>query len=170
MFGKAKKRNNNLIAVSLYGRCVSMARSPEYYTMFAIQDKLLGRFEVLALHLFLILRRLKEEASPQARDISQELCDLFVADMDHSLRDARLSESKIDKSFKRFVEGFYGRLVAYDTGIDEGSLGQAIFRNIYDNDPVQRETGKKLTDRVSGLLATLRQQSDITNLNFSWRG
>lgn len=169
MFGKAKKRNNNLIAVSLYERCVVMTRNPEYYTMFAIQDKLLGRFEVLALHLFLILRRLKEDASSQAYDISQELCDLFVADMDHSLRNARLSESKIDKNFKRLVEGFYGRLVAYDTGIDEGSLGQAIFKNIYDNDPVQREIGLNLTDRVSCLLAILRQQNDITNLNFSWR-
>ncbi|MBW8310026.1 MAG: hypothetical protein K0M45_10420 [Candidatus Paracaedibacteraceae bacterium] len=143
-----------------------MARQPDYYTDFSIQDKVLGRFEALALHLFLMLRRLKEDASPIAQNISQEMCDLFVADMDHSLRNARLSESKIDKSFKRFVEGFYGRLVAYDKGLDEGTLEDAILKNVYDDDPAHLHLGKKMAVRMTNLLDGLRQQSDVINLNF----
>jgi cytochrome b pre-mRNA-processing protein 3 len=166
MFGKSNKRNNNLVAISLYEQCVSMARQPDYYTDFSIQDKVLGRFEVLALHLFLMLRRLKEDTSALSRDISQEICDLFVADMDHSLRDARLSESKIDKNFKRFVEGFYGRLVAYDKGLEEGALDAAILKNVYDDDQKYLPLGKQMAVRMTNLLDVLRQQTDVTNLNF----
>ncbi len=166
MFGKSSKRNNNLVAVSLYSHCVTMARQPDYYTDFSIQDKVLGRFEVLALHLFLMLRRLKEEATPLARDISQEMCDLFIADMDHSLRNARLSESKIDKNFKRFVEGFYGRLVAYDKGLDEEALEAVILKNVYEDDITHLHLVKKIAVRMTHLLDVLRQQSDVANLSF----
>ncbi|WP_198022247.1 ubiquinol-cytochrome C chaperone family protein [Candidatus Odyssella acanthamoebae] len=143
-----------------------MARHPDYYTDFSIQDKVLGRFEVLALHLFLMLRRLKEDTSPLSGDISQEICDLFVADMDHSLRNARLSESKIDKNFKRFIEGFYGRLVAYDKGLDEGALDAAILKNVYGDDQTYLQPGKQMAVRMTNLLDVLRQQPDVNNLNF----
>ncbi len=166
MFGKSPKINNNLVAVSLYNQCSLMTRCPEYYTIFSIEDKVFGRFEVLALQLFLMLRRLKEESSPEAQSISQEICNLFVADMDHSLRDVRLSELKIDKNFKRFIEGFYGRLVAYDAGLESSSLDQAILKNIYDNDHNYLQTAKKLADKATELLNILRQQSDINNLDF----
>lgn len=167
MFWKSKKKDDNLIAVKLYDRCVIMARQPEYYIDFTIQDKIFGRFEVLALHLFLLLRRLKEDNSKLAQEISQELCDLFVADMDHSLRNARLSERKIDKNFKRFVEGFYGRLVAYDTGLDDGSLTDAILRNVYQEDQQQFNMAQKLANKITDLLDGLRQETDITNLKFN---
>lgn len=167
MFGKSNKKNNNLIAVSLYQRCVDQARNPEYYTFFSIQDKILGRFEVLSLQLFVMLRRLKEDRSKLARDLSQQLCDLFVADMDHSLRDAHLTESKIDKSFKLLVEGFYGRLVAYDAGLDGDGIHAPILKNVYDDQDVNNVDAQKLTQRIMELLEGLRLQSDITHLNFN---
>ncbi|WP_010297056.1 ubiquinol-cytochrome C chaperone family protein [Candidatus Odyssella thessalonicensis] len=167
MFGKSPKINNYLAAVSLYQACVEKARDPRYYTDFSIEDQVLGRFEILSLQLFLMLRRLKEETSSVAKSLSQEICNLFVADMDHSLRNVRLSEKKIDKSFKRFIEGFYGRLVAYDEGLEEGSLDKAILKNIYDNNLAYQEIAKNLAEEATGLLNILRQQSNVNNLKFT---
>jgi cytochrome b pre-mRNA-processing protein 3 len=160
-------RDNQSGAAFLYTRCALKARDPEYYTHFAVHDTIFGRFEILVLHLFLILRRLKEDASLIAQDMSQELCDLFVTNMDQTLRTARLSEAKVDKTFKQFIEGFYGRLVAYDTGLEEAELDHAILKNVYGGDPAYRPTSQELAVKLTNLLTHLRRQPDVLRLTLT---
>lgn len=118
-------------AQDLYAFAVDLARQPFLYTDYKIPDTPEGRYELLVLHLFLILNRLKKE---NLKEVMQEICDLMVADMDHSLRDLRLSDLKIARQFKKFVEGFYGRLVAYDDALNSlnpDDLQTALLRNVY---------------------------------------
>lgn len=135
------------IAIQYYQRAVDQARDQQFYNLCNVNDDPRGRFEMLSIHLFLMMRRLKDEKIDpnSSHQINQELCDLFVADMDHCLRDLQLSELKIDKQYKIFVEGFYGRLMAYDkaleTTINKGEsdnlslesskLLEALVKNIY---------------------------------------
>ena len=43
---------------TLYGAIVAQARRPEFYEEFAIADTVEGRFEMIVLHLAVVLRRL----------------------------------------------------------------------------------------------------------------
>ncbi len=166
MFWKKTKSFNKEVAIRLYSDCVDMVKKPINYTDFMIPDEVLGRFEALSVYLFVMLRRLKEEKTSESAEITQEIIDLFVADMDHSLRDARLSEKKIDKNFKRLIEGFYGRLVAYDTALEESSLEQAIHKNVYGSVSDRLVQSSKLADQVNQLLNKLRTQQNISNISF----
>jgi cytochrome b pre-mRNA-processing protein 3 len=58
-------------AEQLYAALVAQARCPEFYSALRVPDTLDGRFELVALHMFLALRRLKLDAS--AADTRQAL-------------------------------------------------------------------------------------------------
>jgi len=171
-----KKNTSDLtksLSVHYYQMAVDRARDQYFYTNGHINDDPRGRFEMLSLHLFLLLRRLKEEKSvvENASELSQEICDLFVADMDHSLRDLRLSELKVDKQFKIFVEGFYGRLAAYDSALEneekrgavkevDGNMSkllEALLKNIYNGCKMSEGYAKALEDYINSQLVFLRK-------------
>lgn len=140
----SKKSSWKEQAQDLYAFAVDLARQPFFYTQYNVPDTPEGRYELLTLHLFLILYRLKNPIAGDPdypQEISQEICDLMVADLDHSLRDLRLSDLKIARQFKQFIEGFYGRLVAYDDAIEKGPehLQKALLRNIYGDNCVGNE-------------------------------
>lgn len=125
------------LTADLYSAVTSQARQYIFFHDYQVPDTPQGRFEMLALHLALILRRLKflwTEELDNFRDLSQKLCDWVVADIEESLRAMPVSELKITRHLKSYMEGFYGRLIAYDKALelnDKDMLEQAIRRNVY---------------------------------------
>lgn len=169
LFNKNKEPTGFKQAQLIYERIVEQARQPWVFKEFCLPDTVQGRFESLAVHLFIVLRVLKVNADSMAKSISQELCNAFVADIEHSLRDVRLSESKVNKQIKKFVEGFYGRLIAYDVAIDQEhtqSLLDSIFKNIYDHQEQFSPQAKKFVVYIEQQLHFIQQQG-LNNLNFT---
>ena len=58
------RRDRRQIARSLYGSIVTRAREPVFYARWGVPDTVQGRFEMIALHLVLVLRRLAAEGRP----------------------------------------------------------------------------------------------------------
>ncbi|MGH6933415.1 MAG: ubiquinol-cytochrome C chaperone family protein [Dongiaceae bacterium] len=121
-------------AQRLYRGIVEQARRREFYAMLGVPDSLDGRFEMVALHVFLILHRLKQ-AGPQgdAALLGQALCDAMFADMDASLREMGAGDLGVAGRVKQMASGFMGRLAAYSDGLAAGpaALIQALRRNVY---------------------------------------
>jgi cytochrome b pre-mRNA-processing protein 3 len=136
-FWKKKPSLNKALAADLYAAVTCQSRQLTFFQDYRIPDTPFGRFEILALHLALLLRRLKFPLSgdpAKLQDVTQDLCNFVVADVEESLRAMRVSDMKINHHIKSFVEGFYGRLVAYDKALELGDqtlLTQAIRRNVY---------------------------------------
>ena len=97
----------------LYAAVVARAREPVFYTRFRVPDSLDGRFDMIALHAFLVLRRLKEEGADGAA-LGQALFDVIFSDMDRSLREMGAGDLGVGRRVKRMARGFYGRIAAYD--------------------------------------------------------
>ena len=127
-----RPRRLRLAAHDAYHRVVEQARDPLFFQELGVPDTLDGRFEVLALHLFLLLHRLKGQ-SPAADEFAQELFDTFFADMDRSLREMGAGDLGVGRRVRAMAEAFYGRIAAYERGFSEGgqALGQALARNLY---------------------------------------
>ncbi len=117
-------------ARTLYLQIISQARQPEFYRFYGVPDTLDGRFEMLALHAFLVLRRLKAEP---AAALSQELFDTMFADMDENLREMGVGDLSVGKRVKQMATAFYGRVAAYEEGLDgeAGILEAALARNLF---------------------------------------
>ena len=60
---------------SLYGTIVAQARLTCFYREYGVPDTVNGRFDLLVLHLVLVLDRLADE--PQLRELGQALFDHF---------------------------------------------------------------------------------------------
>src|SRR5258708_35051449 len=54
-----RRRERRAAALAAYGRIVERSREPAFYAGWGVPDTLDGRLEVLALHAFLVLNRLK---------------------------------------------------------------------------------------------------------------
>ena len=115
---------------ALYVRIVAQARQPEFYRHCGVPDTLDGRFEMLALHMFLVLRRLKDE---DAAALSQELLDTLFADMDENLREMGVGDLSVGRRVKQMADAFYGRIAAYEDGLsgEAGVLEASLARNLF---------------------------------------
>lgn len=113
----------------LYAAIVAAARHVVFYRDMGVADTIDGRFEMIVLHLFLVLNRLKHEGVEQLR---QNLTDEFFTDMDGSLREMGVSDVTVGKKVRKLAESYYGRVLAYDTAlVSRHLLEAAIARNIY---------------------------------------
>lgn len=135
MFNRLFRSNrsaNRLIAEAIYDQIVAAARQPLPYAQWNVPDTPLGRFEMLALHLFLVLHRLRgEDAAADA--LGQELADTFFRDVDHSLRELGIGDLGIPKRMKKLARMFYGRATSYGEAIDANdtkALAAALTRNV----------------------------------------
>ncbi len=127
-----KDHPEKVAADKIYRQVVSQARRPDFYLSGGVPDSLDGRFELIALHVFLVLDRLKQD-HPLGSALGQALHDVFFADMDHSLREMGAGDLGVGKRVKKMAQGFYGRVAAYETGLagDGPGLEAALRRNLY---------------------------------------
>jgi cytochrome b pre-mRNA-processing protein 3 len=133
-FTKLFRPETNKAAVErLYAVLVAQAREPAFYREGRVPDSLDGRFELVALHAFLVLRRLKGEGPDGAR-LAQDLFDHMFVDMDESLREIGVGDLSVGKRVKAMAKAFYGRAAVYDAALANGAeepLEQALARNLY---------------------------------------
>ena len=139
-------------AEALYGVAVAQARQPLFYQAYGVMDSPEGRFEMVALHIWLLLHRLK--ALPEAAELAQALHDVMMDDMDLSLRELGISDVVIGKRIKLVAENLYGRLQAYDAGLDDSAaFAAALRRNAYGP-----RAGVPTDDAVAAMIGYCHQQ------------
>lgn len=120
---------------------VDQSRHPLFFTDFQVPDTLDGRFELMSLHMVLLLRRLKDVPASDplfshVRQFGQALYDTFFQDIDLSLREMGVGDMGIGRRVKQMVQAFHGRIEAYEipSTWDQGGealLKEAVTRNLY---------------------------------------
>jgi cytochrome b pre-mRNA-processing protein 3 len=120
-------------AERLYAAIVAQAREPAFYREGQVPDSLDGRFELVTLHAFLVLRRLRAEGSAGTR-LAQLLFDRMFIDMDESLREIGVGDLGVGRRVKAMAKAFYGRASAYEAALSDLAaepLERALARNLY---------------------------------------
>ena len=127
-----RRKDHDAVARRLYEAIVAQGRRPEFYRYWGVPDTLDGRFDMIALHSFLVLHRLKRDHEATA-GLAQELFDTLFLDMDRALREMGAGDLGVGKRVKAMARGFYGRVVAYEEGLSAGeeALGKALERNLF---------------------------------------
>ncbi len=157
LFGKAPAADP---ARDLYDEIVRQARLPGFYQAGGVPDTVDGRFELVALHVFLVLHRLKTEGTGDAGDLGQALFDIFVQDMDASLREMGAGDLGVGKRVKAMIRGLYGRIGAYESALGGGpdSLEQALQRNLFGTVSPSSRDVERMAGYVRGEVAALGQR------------
>ncbi len=152
----------------LYGAIVAQARRPAFYGAYGVPDTVPGRFDLIVLHLVLLIERLGRNEGP-GRGIGQQLFDAFCRDLDGNLREMGVGDLAVPKQMRRFGEAFYGRQAAYLAAFaatDERQLETALRRNIFAvTDGADRADGAaRLARYVRAALRRLDAEDESTLL------
>ena len=104
-----------------------------FYRGYGVPDTVNGRFDMIVLHLALVLDR-TETADESLRVLGQGVFDLFCREMDGHFREAGVSDLKVPKEMREMAEAFYGRRSAYRAALaapGNDALEAALMRNVY---------------------------------------
>ena len=130
-------------AKALYAQCLQSARNPVFYQDYALSDTFEARFDLLLLHVFLVIERNLSGDAQRASDLNQAIFDVLFADMDQSMREQGIGDMGIPKRMKKLMKGFNGRMHSlsealedFDLNADSRQLATAIARNVYATDTV----------------------------------
>lgn len=138
--GLFARKTDRQAGLALYEHIRTQARHPVFYTDYAVSDSLDGRFDILALHLFLVLNRfpVKEQEHPALRCLSDRLID----DLDAALREMGVGDLSVPKKIKAFAKAALGRLEAYHAALADNAAGdaldRALARNVYRSEQAPR--------------------------------
>jgi cytochrome b pre-mRNA-processing protein 3 len=123
-----KSENARRAASSLHAAIVTRARAPVFYAELGVADSVDGRFDLIALHAWLVLERLR---AARLNDLSQALTDALFVGFDEGLRDLGAGDMGLGRRMKKVADAFYGRLKVYGESADEAAMGAALARNLY---------------------------------------
>jgi cytochrome b pre-mRNA-processing protein 3 len=116
MLGWLSQSRDRSAARSLYDATLAAAREPALYASYAAPDTIEGRFEMLALHLAVLLDRLGKADAP-ARRLLQPLTEQFVVDMDDAMRAFGIGDLAVPRKVKKAAAALYDRHKAYGAAI-----------------------------------------------------
>jgi cytochrome b pre-mRNA-processing protein 3 len=154
---------------AIYGAIVAQAREPAFYRDLAVPDTANGRYDMIVLHLSLLLDRF--EADPQLRDVGQGVFDRFCVDLDDHFREQGVGDLRVPKEMQKLAEAFYGRRAAYRDALaraDDLALESALMRNIYHDDPANAGHAAQLARYVRAAVRGLTKRTDFANGALAW--
>jgi cytochrome b pre-mRNA-processing protein 3 len=155
----ARRNATGQAADLAYRRVVEQSRQPVFFTDYRVPDTLDGRFELICLHAFLYLHRLRAER-PRANRLSRSFFDRMFADFDRALREMGTGDLSVGKHVKRMARAFHGRTIAYEEGLasDDAILAAAVRRNIFGTALGSAPTAGAMATYIRAAVRGLRKQ------------
>ena len=119
----------------LYDDAVAYARDRRWFIDGEVPDTIDGRFDMLASVMALLLIRLeKDEAT--TREESALLAELFIDDMEGSLRQIGIGDLMVGKHVGKMMGALGGRLTAFRPAARSGGdMAPAVRRNVFHDAP-----------------------------------
>jgi cytochrome b pre-mRNA-processing protein 3 len=114
----------------LYESIVARARAEVFYRDLGVADTIEGRFEMIVLHMVLVLQRLKREGEPGQR-LGQIAMEHLFADMDDALRQIGIGDMGVPRRVQRAAAALAERSLAYSAAIPGGDLEAALLLHVY---------------------------------------
>lgn len=136
MFGWIANRNRERIVERIYAEIVAQARQPAFYEEMSVPDTMEGRYEMMVLHVFLLLNRLRD-GDDKVRDAAQAVCDHFFLEMDRAMREMGVGDLTVPKKMKKIAAlyGFrsqsYGEALA---GAADDRLATSLAKALFDDE------------------------------------
>jgi cytochrome b pre-mRNA-processing protein 3 len=142
-------------AEELYGSVVTAARQPAFYNVLGVPDTPVGRFELVALHLYLALEALQ---GTDAEAVRQRAIEAFVVDMDDCMREMGVGDLTVPKKVKRAAAAFYERATVYNRDVSaaaQAGLTKSLHHWLWGGDPAQVGAAEALARYVCGASVAL---------------
>ena len=135
--GWLRRGRHERAGFELYGAAVAAARAPVFYAGMGVPDTLDGRFDLVGVHVALLIRALRHLPAPGPA-LAQAVFDAMFSDMDINLRELGVSDLAVGRRVRAMWEAFHGRAQAYEAALearDLAALAAALGRNVWRGEP-----------------------------------
>jgi cytochrome b pre-mRNA-processing protein 3 len=149
-----ERRKPQRIAVALCARLSAQARHPAFYSRCGVSDTFDGRFDLLVLHVWMVLGELQNRGESA---LAQRVVNALFIRLDEALREQGAGDMGMSRRIKKMASAFYGRLQAYGEARDESGLAAALVRNVFRGDEAHIEQAAALAKYVFAARAALGQ-------------
>lgn len=146
----------------LYEKMTKLSRNKNFYRACNFLDTIDGRFEMLLLHIILLVRKLNNEGEDY---LAQLVVDLMFSTIDLSFREEGVGDLSIPKKMKKVGKVFYGRIASLDNilKIEDKSKRKDetisyFIRNAFLSDENYRADAEKLSNYVNSLDKLLKNK------------
>ena len=118
-------------SLSLYEAIVAQARSEPLYRNLGVPDTVNGRFEMIVLHVVLVVARLQAEGE-DGRELARATLEAFVADVDDACRRLGIGDMGVPRHVKKATAAVLERgnvyrvAMAAPRSIEDDPLAQAV--------------------------------------------
>lgn len=150
--------------LSLYEAIVAQARSEPFYRDYGVPDTVNGRFEMIVLHVVLVVARLQAEGE-EGQELARAMLEAFVADVDDACRRLGIGDMGVPRHVKKATAAVLQRGATYRAAMaaprsaDADPLADAIGEHAWGeavpSDPASR---RALADYVRRTVASLDAQ------------
>ena len=135
------------------------ARVAVFFREYGVADTIDGRFDMLALHAWMVLSRLR--AAGRA-DLADGLTDALFAAFDTALRELGTGDMGMGPRIKKLGNALNGRVQAYESAAaDEAAFADAVVRNVYRGEAGHETAALSLARYARAARAHL-EQGDLT--------
>lgn len=149
-----------LAAEALYTACVKQARQTVFYHDLGVPDTVDGRFDMVVLHVFLVMERLRDSGGDA--ELQRLFQECLFADMDRSLREMGVGDLSVGNRVRDMASAYFGRLHAYQAALHDGAGGalqDALLRNVWRGAQPGRDRLDVMADYV------LRQRAILASIS-----
>lgn len=143
---------------------MAQARSEPFYRQHGVPDTVHGRFEMIVLHVALVLSRLELEGA-DGQPTGRAMLEAFVADMDDACRRLGIGDMGVPRHVKKATAAVLERGNAYRAAIagsseavDGDALAAALAAEVWRSDPAEVPGARALADYVRRAVASLEVQ------------
>ena len=135
MFGLLKKKDPYALeAEHAFQQIAAHIREPVFFKKHKVPDDFDGRYDLLLVHLFLVMQALRQTGDTRAEVFNQSLFDATFRNLDQTLREMGIGDMGVPKHMRKMMKAFNGRMHAYATALERGDLVDVLHRNVYAGD------------------------------------
>ena len=156
IFGnKTEKR----AADRLFQASVAQARQVWFYEQAHVPDTTAGRFDMITLHLFLVLDRLKQA---QSGDLERLVAERFIDELDVTFREMGTGDMGVGPKVRKLAQQFYNRLSRYAAANAAGGAAMTaeLHDTLFDAAQDRRSDAERLAIYLDGARTHLSTLAD----------
>ncbi|KAL3834678.1 hypothetical protein ACJIZ3_009414 [Penstemon smallii] len=147
---------------AVYRRVIDQVDKPAIYDAFCLEKTFKTTFSLLVIHMWLCLRRLKEEGN-EGVELGQYLYEIYNHDLELRVSKAGVN-LLLTKWMKELEKIFYGNVVAYDAAIGkQDEMQTVIWRNVFSDDGSSKPSEAALLP-VQAMTRYIRREASCLSL------
>ncbi len=116
---KEKEKIEKSIAKDIYKNILKKSNYLLINNNYFVEKNYKSSFEIVSILIILYIKYNIRNKIKNAKAINQELIDLFISDLDESLRTKGIGDMSIGKYVKSYVKKFYFRLSRFNIDLDD---------------------------------------------------